>query len=367
MRIGRSLLFGILIVCATFIAAPSSFAKDDWQSDLRNWKESSQTDPNCKVRYTTGLYRPDLGDKPVWGVMTEKLFRWFSKDGVKLAASICPVSRSTQDKAQYRILFSLSPMTTVSQTTHGSEVRTASQPFSADVATHTSYSDGGSAESTATVNGQQTSTVVVPTETTISRSSVAEYMYTYRVTGNQLELITTDSVVFSRVTAGGSGDNAAAAELGAGIGNLIRASGDRHRADKLCEEALKAIRADFNDSDTMRVALPEKHRSEGAPSDPLKVASPAHTDVPSSGPPLPQASLIIESTPPAADIEIDGAFVGNTPSTVLAASGAHQVAVKKKGFTDWNKTLNVTGGTVHLNAELEPEPAKQGPQVAPGP
>jgi len=187
MRRGQ-LLFGILIVCTMLIAPPSSFAKDNWQSDLHSWKESSQTDPNCKVRYTTGLYRPDLGDKPVWGVMTEKLFRWFSKDGVKLAASICPVSRSTQDKAQYRILFSLSPMTTVSQTTHGSEVRTVGQPFSAEVATHTSYSDGGSADSTATVNGQQTATVVVPTETTISRSSVAEYMYTYRVTGNQLEL-----------------------------------------------------------------------------------------------------------------------------------------------------------------------------------
>jgi hypothetical protein len=66
-----------------------------------------------------------------------------------------------------------------------------------------------------------------------------------------------------------------------------------------------------------------------------------------------QASLTVESTPAGADIEIDGAFVGNTPSTVSVAPGSHQVAVKKKGFTDWTKTLNVTGGSVHLNAELE--------------
>jgi hypothetical protein len=33
-------------------------------------------------------------------------------------------------------------------------------------------------------------------------------------------------------------------ELGAGIGNLIRKSKDRHRIDKLCEEALKAILAE---------------------------------------------------------------------------------------------------------------------------
>lgn len=66
-----------------------------------------------------------------------------------------------------------------------------------------------------------------------------------------------------------------------------------------------------------------------------------------------QASLLIDSTPPGADIEIDGNFVGNTPSTVSVAPGEHEIAVKKKGFTDWSRKLNVTGGSVHLNAELE--------------
>ena len=80
------------------------------------------------------------------------------------------------------------------------------------------------------------------------------------------------------------------------------------------------------------------------------------------GQPVPAAapaSLAIDSTPAGADIEIDGAFVGNTPSTVSAAPGSHQVAVKKKGFADWTRTLNVTGGTIHLNAELEQEAPKQ--------
>ncbi len=72
-----------------------------------------------------------------------------------------------------------------------------------------------------------------------------------------------------------------------------------------------------------------------------------------------QASVIIDSAPPGADIEIDGAFVGNTPSTVSVAPGSHQIVVKKKGFADWSKTLNVTGGTIHLSAELEQQPAKR--------
>lgn len=66
-----------------------------------------------------------------------------------------------------------------------------------------------------------------------------------------------------------------------------------------------------------------------------------------------QASLVIESTPAGADIEVDGGFVGNTPSTIALAAGSHQIVVKRKGFADWSKTLNVTGGNVHLNAELE--------------
>jgi hypothetical protein len=346
----RFIAFLLLIMCPLLVSPLSSSGKEDWQSDLRQWAASSQGDPNCKVRYTTGIYRPDLGDKPVWNLMTEKMFKWFSKDGASLAPSVCPASRATADRVGYRILFSQTPMKTVSQTTHGSEVRTTSQPFSGDVTSQVSYSDGTTANGTATINGQQTTSVVVPTETTISRSSVALYMYTYRVNGDQLELISTDSVVFTRVTASGSGDNAAGAELGAGIGNLVRMSGDRHRADKLYEEALKAIRADAQDNGTKQDALPGDRAAEAAPA-PLQVPV---------APPAPaapvQASLNIESVPPGADIEVDGAFVGNTPSTVTIAPGSHQIVVRKKGFTDWSKKLNVTGGTVHLNAELEQAP-----------
>jgi hypothetical protein len=66
-----------------------------------------------------------------------------------------------------------------------------------------------------------------------------------------------------------------------------------------------------------------------------------------------QANLIIESSPPGADIEIDGGFVGNTPSFVSVTPGSHEVTVKKNGFTTWTRKLNVTGGSIHLNAELE--------------
>lgn len=71
-----------------------------------------------------------------------------------------------------------------------------------------------------------------------------------------------------------------------------------------------------------------------------------------------QASLAIDSSPAGADIEIDGSFVGNTPSTISVAPGSHQIVVKKRGFDDWAKSLNVTGGSIHLNADLQTQPAQ---------
>jgi hypothetical protein len=62
----------------------------------------------------------------------------------------------------------------------------------------------------------------------------------------------------------------------------------------------------------------------------------------------------VASAPDGADIEVDGSFVGNTPSDVQVTEGEHTVAVKKKGFKDWERKLKVSGGSsVHLNAELE--------------
>jgi hypothetical protein len=43
-----------------------------------------------------------------------------------------------------------------------------------------------------------------------------------------------------------------------------------------------------------------------------------------------------------------------TRRTLLnVAAGSHTITVKKKGFADWTRTLNVTSGSVHLSADLE--------------
>jgi hypothetical protein len=62
----------------------------------------------------------------------------------------------------------------------------------------------------------------------------------------------------------------------------------------------------------------------------------------------------VSSTPDGADIEIDGSFVGNTPSTIGVAAGQHRITVKKSGFSPWERTIAISSGQVSVNAVLQP-------------
>jgi PEGA domain len=66
------------------------------------------------------------------------------------------------------------------------------------------------------------------------------------------------------------------------------------------------------------------------------------------------AQLEITSTPSGAEVEIDGNFVGSTPSSVGITAGQHEIVVKKKGFDTWEKKVSVSTGNINVNAELSP-------------
>jgi hypothetical protein len=89
-------------------------------------------------------------------------------------------------------------------------------------------------------------------------------------------------------------------------------------------------------------ADPSNPSAQGASSSPTENAGPV------------SAKLQLESDPAGAEIEVDGSFVGNTPSDVQVTEGDHTVPVKKVGFKNWELKLKVSGGSsVRLNAELE--------------
>jgi hypothetical protein len=65
------------------------------------------------------------------------------------------------------------------------------------------------------------------------------------------------------------------------------------------------------------------------------------------------AHFSITSVPDGAEIEIDGSFMGNAPSSLLLEPGDHKVVIRKSGYKAWDRTLKVSGGDVNIKAELE--------------
>jgi hypothetical protein len=70
-----------------------------------------------------------------------------------------------------------------------------------------------------------------------------------------------------------------------------------------------------------------------------------------------EASIAIKSDPEAAEITINGKFVGTTPSTIQLKPGDHTVRIEKTGFRSWQKTISVTAGSsATLSATLDKNP-----------
>lgn len=86
---------------------------------------------------------------------------------------------------------------------------------------------------------------------------------------------------------------------------------------------------------------------------PATGAAPSAT-LPAEPAPATQTTLEISSTPPGAEIELDGSFVGNTPSSVGVAPGEHTIKLTKGGYVAWERKLKTSTGTVKVAAELEP-------------
>ena len=69
--------------------------------------------------------------------------------------------------------------------------------------------------------------------------------------------------------------------------------------------------------------------------------------------------LAIVSTPDAADIEVDGSFMGNTPSAIELTPGEHAIVVTKNGYKPWQRKIKLAPGDIKLNAQLETDTAQR--------
>jgi PEGA domain len=66
------------------------------------------------------------------------------------------------------------------------------------------------------------------------------------------------------------------------------------------------------------------------------------------------AQVEIASTPSGSDIEVDGKFIGSTPSSVKLPLGEHTIKLSKNGFETWERTITTVAGSVRISPDLEP-------------
>lgn len=78
----------------------------------------------------------------------------------------------------------------------------------------------------------------------------------------------------------------------------------------------------------------------------IGTAPPLAGSTPLNAPPVEKVRVAIDSEPSGADVNVDGAFVGNTPLPEFKLTpGQHDIEVKKLGFATWTRRITVVADT----------------------
>lgn len=93
-----------------------------------------------------------------------------------------------------------------------------------------------------------------------------------------------------------------------------------------------------------------RNAAHGAAGAPAPAAGTAET---AAGEDANVTKVVIHSQPEGADIEVDGNYVGSTPSTLPMTPGRHKIVVRKRGFEDWERQIQFMGGETQVQADLE--------------
>jgi hypothetical protein len=66
------------------------------------------------------------------------------------------------------------------------------------------------------------------------------------------------------------------------------------------------------------------------------------------------AMVLFSSEPNGADIDVDGKFLGNTPSQIQLVVGNHSIRIEAKGHTPWSREVSLAaGGKISIHAVLD--------------
>jgi hypothetical protein len=124
---------------------------------------------------------------------------------------------------------------------------------------------------------------------------------------------------------------------------------DSHGRDK--KEFFRLV--DTTPAPATAVAATDSQAKPTAAPSPASAAAPAKTGVSAQpvssalGPRFGQENsadtirCTFSTTPPGAEISLDGKYVGNTPSEITITTGAHTVVYTLLGFASWKRDLTV--------------------------
>ena len=112
------------------------------------------------------------------------------------------------------------------------------------------------------------------------------------------------------------------------------------------QDACNAIAADWSKRGPV-VNAAEKQPAEPTPQS--AATAPASVPVPNA------LKVTVAPDVSGADIEVDGAFVGTTPSTIELTPGEHDVKISKSGYKSWQRKIKIMGGNINLSPQLEKE------------
>jgi hypothetical protein len=174
-----------------------------------------------------------------------------------------------------------------------------------------------------------TSTIHENAPYTINSRTIYAYAY-----GDGGAIISQRYHVYSTKTGGDAANSA-----GYNIGNALGAINARGR---LLNSVVKDIEGQKNDGNSPL---------EFAKSQQSASATPQGQPIPTQSSII--ATLEIVSTPAAAEIQLDGSFVGSTPSTIGAAAGDHVISINKTGYKAWERQIKISSGEIAIAADLE--------------
>jgi len=145
--------------------------------------------------------------------------------------------------------------------------------------------------------------------------------------------------------------------------SLREIAGWLHTKEKLLDRVLADITADSRpltaSQATLKSSLPVYYvncdvpvKSLASKEKEVATASPAPAAT-AKAEPVPVATLEFWSSPSGADVFVDGALVGKTPSSFTVSPGEHTITMHKQNFGAWQRKMQIAEGKRRIAGYLE--------------